>query len=131
GGNWLGVAPASGTATNGGTVTVSIDPSAIANLAPGYYTGQVHLNYAGGAPDVEGAVGVGLRIYANSDAPRLSVHPGGLIFLATAGGPNPGAKTVNVHAVDAAGAGLTFTVASAVTTPSGGTWLRRSTRQQP
>jgi len=123
GGNWLLVSPASGTATNGGTITVSIDASAIASLAPGFYTGQVHLSYSGGAPDAEETIGVALRIYGTADLPRLSVHPGGMVFVATAGGSNPAPKSVSVRAIAAAAAGLNYTVTSAVTTPSGGTWL--------
>ncbi|HEY1239585.1 MAG TPA: hypothetical protein VGF16_03465 [Bryobacteraceae bacterium] len=123
GGNWLLVSPASGTATNGGTITVSVDAAAIASLAPGYYTGQVQLSYSGGAPDAEETVGVSLRIFGTTDLPRLSVHPGGMVFIAKAGGSNPAPKSVDVRAISAAAAGLNYTVASAVTTPSGGTWL--------
>lgn len=123
GGNWLLVSPASGTATNGATIAVSVDASAIAGLTPGYYTGQVHLSYSGGAPDADETVGVGLRIYGTADLPHLSVHPGGMMFIATAGGATPAPKSVYVRAIAAAAAGLNYTVSSAVTTPSGGTWL--------
>jgi uncharacterized protein (TIGR03437 family) len=123
GGNWLAVSPASGTATNGGALTVSVNASAIASLTPGYYTGQVQLTYSGGAPDSEETIGVGLRIYGNAEGPRLSVHPGGMVFVATAGGTNPAAKNTNVRAEGAAATGLNFTVTSAMTTPTGGTWL--------
>lgn len=123
GGNWLLVSPTSGTATNGGTIAVSVDASAIASLTPGYYTGQVQFSYSGGAPDADETVGIGLRIYGTADLPHLSVHPGGMVFIATAGGANPAPKSVNVSAVAAAAAGLNYTVTSAVTTPSGGTWL--------
>ncbi len=123
GGNWLTVSPASGTAKSGGTITVSVSPAVVAGLAPGLYTGEVQVNFTGGAPTAQRTIGIGLRVYSTSDSPRLIVSPGGLAFTATAAGPNPAAKSVNVRAESAAAAGLSFTVTSAVATPAGGKWL--------
>ena len=123
GGSWLSVSPSSGTATNGGTITVSVIPSVIASLTPGFYTGEVQVNFSGGAPTAQRTIGVGLRIYGPTDLPRLRVSPGALVFVTSAGGTSPAAKNLNVIADAASSAGLAFTVSSAVSTPADGTWL--------
>jgi uncharacterized protein (TIGR03437 family) len=122
GGPWLSASPG-GTATNGATFTVSVNPTVVAGLSPGFYTGQVQVNFMGGAPTPVRTIGVGLRVYSTSDSPQLVVNPGGLAFTATAGGANPAAKNVNVRAESAGSSGLGYTVASAVSTPTGGSWL--------
>lgn len=123
GGNWIAVSPSSGTAAAGGSISVSIVPSLIASLAPGYYSGQVQLNFSGGAPVSEHSITVGLRIEGSSGEPLLDVSPGGLVFVATAGGPNPSSQNVSVRAEGTAASGLAYTVMTAVSTPSGGLWL--------
>jgi uncharacterized protein (TIGR03437 family) len=124
GGNWISVSPSSGTAASGGSVSISIVPSVIASLTPGYYSGQVQLNFSGGAPVSDHTITVGLRIEGSSTSePLLDVAPGGQVFVATAGGANPASQNVSVRAEGTAATGLTYTVTTAVSTPSGGSWL--------
>ena len=123
GGSWLSVSPASGTATSGGTISVSVSPTVIAGLSPGFYTGDVTLTFGGNAPVKTRVIGVALRIYAPADPPQLQVSPGGLSFVAAQGGANPAAKSLKVRAESAGSTGLNYTVAAAVSSPSGGNWL--------
>jgi uncharacterized protein (TIGR03437 family) len=123
GGNWLSVSPATGTAVNGGTLTVSVSAAVVATLAPGFYTGQVQVTFAGGSPTTERMIGIGLRVFSPTDSSKLVVNPGGILFVAPANGANPAAKNVNVRAEDAGNAGIAFKVSAAVSTPSGGNWL--------
>jgi uncharacterized protein (TIGR03437 family) len=123
GGNWLSVLPTSGTAVDGGQITVSVSPTVIAGLSPGFYTGEVQVNFSGGSPNAQRVIGVGLRIYGPTASPQLVVNPGGLGFAVIVGGSNPASKNVNVRAEFAGSAGLPFTVSSAVSSPAGGTWL--------
>lgn len=123
GGSWLSVSPASGTATGGGTITVSVSPSVIAGLSPGFYSGEVQINFSGGSPNAHRSIGVGLRIYGPTDPPQLMVGPGGIGFAASVGGANPASQHVNVRAESVGSTGLAFTVSTAVSSPSGGTWL--------
>jgi uncharacterized protein (TIGR03437 family) len=126
GGSWLSVTPTSGTALSGGTIAVSVVSSAVAGLAPGFYTGKVQVNFTGGAPTAQRTIGVGLRVYGPSATPVLVVNPGGVLFVATAGGANPAAKDLKVRSEGVGTAGLAFTASTAVSTPSGGSWLSTS-----
>lgn len=123
GGNWLSISPASGTAAEGSSLSISVVASAIASLAPGYYTGQIQLNFSGGAPVSEHTITVGLRIYGSTDGPMLNVTPGGMVFVATAGGANPAPQNVKLWAIGTAAAGFSYTAIASVSTPAGGNWL--------
>jgi uncharacterized protein (TIGR03437 family) len=123
GGNWISVSPSSGTAASGASISISIVPSIIASLTPGYYSGQVQLNFSGGAPVSEHTITVGLRIEGSTSEPLLDVTPGGMVFVAIAGSANPASQNVSVRSEGTAATGLAYTVTTAVSTPSGGSWL--------
>jgi uncharacterized protein (TIGR03437 family) len=123
GGSWLSVSPTSGTAVDGGQIAVSVNPTVIAGLSPGFYTGEVQINFTGGSPNAQRTIGVGLRIYGPTDPPQLVISPGGLGFAASKGGANPVTQDVKVRAESVGSTGLAFTVSTAVMSPANGTWL--------
>lgn len=86
GGNWLSVTQQSSS------VTVSVNP---AGLAAGDYYGQIKFTAQGAAnsPQVASVV---LNVLSPADSPGASVQPSGLIFVGTAGGANPAAKSLSI-----------------------------------
>ena len=112
GGNWLSVAPASGSASPAkpSTVTVTADPD---GLAPGTYTGVVSIESAAGSRTVP----IILTVSANPQAVLLTQT--GLSFTAVAQG---GVIPPQSFGVINAGTGSMNWTASPSTT-SGGNWL--------
>jgi len=116
GGTWLSVSPASGT--NSGSVTASVN---LAGLTAGSYSGTVTISAtgAGGSPKV-----VNVSLTVNPPPPTINRTPSSLSFTAIRLGPNPVDQTINIS--NSGGGALSWTAASSVTTPSGGTWLTGS-----
>lgn len=107
GGNWLAVAPASGTTP--ATLNVSVNAT---GLAAATYTGTISINSATGG---SASVAVTLTV---TPAGALSASPTSLNFTFQTGGTVPSAQ--NVAVISNAGP-LAFTAAAATT--SGGNWL--------
>ncbi len=111
GGSWLKVSPASGTTP--GSEAVSIDPTVLAGLATGTYTGNVVFTATTSAGNSPLSVPVTLFVKA-----ALTPQPSSLTFNYTLGGSTPPAQPV---AVTSNGAPITYTAAAS--TSSGGAWL--------
>ena len=96
GANWLQVSPTSGSTDAAALfvplVDVAINP---AGLAPGDYYGQVIVS-APGANNSPQTVTVILTVLPAGSDPGPLIRPTGLIFVAAAGGANPGSQTVTV-----------------------------------
>jgi uncharacterized protein (TIGR03437 family) len=94
GGNWLSVAPGSGTssASSAGSVTVSVNAN---GLQPGTYYGQVQFS-AAGAADSPQVASVVLNVVSLADSPGGLVQPTGLIFVGSIGGANPTPQKVSI-----------------------------------
>jgi uncharacterized protein (TIGR03437 family) len=94
GGSWLSISPASGSssASAPGAVTVSVN---IAGLQAGTYYGKVSFS-ANGAADSPQFASVVLNLVSPANSPGGALSPSGLIFVGSAGGSNPAAKTVTV-----------------------------------
>jgi uncharacterized protein (TIGR03437 family) len=94
GGNWLTISPASGSSssTSAASISVGVNP---AGLAAGNYYGQIQVTSANAAnsPEVASVV---LNVYPPDESPGAYVRPTGLIFVASAGGANPAAKTITI-----------------------------------
>ncbi len=86
GGNWLSVSSSSTS------VTVSVNP---AGLAAGAYYGQIKF-VAQGAANSPQIASVVLNVVTPANSPGATVQPSGLIFVATAGGAIPAAKTLSI-----------------------------------
>ncbi|MBN1529109.1 MAG: PQQ-dependent sugar dehydrogenase, partial [Thermoleophilaceae bacterium] len=113
--SWLTVAPASGSAPQAVTATVST-----AGLAAGTYTAPVTVTAPGatGSPKT-----VDVTLVVSAPEPALSVTPGSLSFTATAGGANPAAQNLSVS--NSGGGTLNWTATDDQTwlsvAPAGGT----------
>ena len=94
GGNWLSVSPSSGTSggSSTGSATFSVNAAA---LAPGDYYGQATFT-ASGAANSPQVVSVVLNVLSPANSPGAFVQPSGLIFVGSAGGTNPAAKTLSI-----------------------------------
>jgi uncharacterized protein (TIGR03437 family) len=94
GGSWLSVSPSSGTsgASSAGSVTATVNP---AGLQPGDYYGQIQFTASSAANSPQMATVV-LNVVSPDNSPGAFVQPSGLIFVGTAGGTNPAAKTVSI-----------------------------------
>jgi hypothetical protein len=94
GGSWLNVSPSSGSssASSSGSVTVSVNP---AGLQPGTYYGTVSFSSttASNSPQIASVV---LNVVSPANSPGASALPSGLIFVGSAGGTDPVAKTVSL-----------------------------------
>ena len=109
GGNWLSVAP--GTGTTPATLTASIvNPPATA----GTYNGSITITSPGAS---NGSVTIQVTLTVSSQ-PSLTTSPSALTFNYTVGGAVPGSLPVSVGST---GTALTFTAAAS--TSSGGNWL--------
>jgi uncharacterized protein (TIGR03437 family) len=117
GGNWLSVAPASGSAAAGSTNTpvgVSVNPG---SLAAGTYYGLVRVASpgAGNSPQL---VSVVLNVLAPGDLPAPTISSVGLLPVGLVGG-SPATDTTTLY--NLTNQPQTFT--SVVSTQDGGTWL--------
>lgn len=94
GGNWLGVAPSSGStsAATAGAVTVTVNP---ARLQTGNYYGSIQFS-APGAVNSPQVASVVLNVVSPANSPGAFVQPTGLIFIGTAGGMDPAAQTLSI-----------------------------------
>jgi uncharacterized protein (TIGR03437 family) len=106
GSSWLAATPASAASDSAGraaTIDVSIAP---AGLAPGDYYGQVAVTapLAGNSPQL---VSIVLNVLPADQSPGAQVYPSGLLFIATAGGPNPDPQQVTLTNVAASSAPYT------------------------
>jgi len=92
GGAWLAVSPAKGTATltTSTELTVTVNP---AGLAPGDYYGQIDVA-SDSVEDSPETVTVVLNVNSPAKSPGLQLSTTGLVFVATAKGANPAAKSV-------------------------------------
>jgi len=106
-GNWLSVAPASGTTP--ATLSVSVSP---AGLAAGNYSGNITIT-AGTAGGPQTVVPVSLTV---TIATAVSVNPASLSFSYQAGGSLPAAQSIQVSV--SGGAAVAFTAQS-----SNSAWL--------
>jgi uncharacterized protein (TIGR03437 family) len=92
-GNWLSIAPASGTSgpagTNIGYFQVNVSPS---GLTAGEYYGRATVS-SPDAPNSPQTISVVLRILPPGTAAPPDVRPTGFIFVAPAGGPPPPTQT--------------------------------------
>ncbi len=120
GGNWLTVTPASGSSVGNSTqvpmVTVNVD---VTGLRSGQYSGQVVIN-APGAPNSPQIVAVFFSVLPEGSNPGVTVRPTGLIFIAPAGGRDPGSQNVQMSSAAAS----TATYASGVLTLNGVNWAK-------
>ncbi len=119
GGSWLSVAPLSGTTGTAGTLTVSVDPSA---LAVGTYTGSVTISSTGASNSP--SVGVTLNVTAppSTALPSLSVSSTSLSF-----NRRGTAKTIQVTS---SGAAIEYSLTSN-TVAGEPTWLSASCSEDP
>lgn len=94
GGSWLKVSPASGTSSSSSAhgVTVSVNAS---GLQPGDYYGRIQFS-ASGAVNSPQIASVVLNVLPLDKSPGAFVQPTGLIFVGSAGGTDPVAKTVSI-----------------------------------
>jgi uncharacterized protein (TIGR03437 family) len=94
GGNWLSVSPSSGSssASAAGEVTASVNP---AGLQAGDYYGTITVS-ASGAVNSPQVVSVVLNVVTPANSPGAFVQPTGMIFVGSAGGTNPAAKTLTI-----------------------------------
>ncbi len=111
---WLGVSPASGSATanSPGFVTVTITPG---QLAPGTYTGTLTITGTGGTNSAPVQIPVSVSVTAS--APKLLTTQPGLTFSAIQGGGAPLSQTFGVLNVGTGS--MNWTVAVTTSTP----WL--------
>ena len=94
GGNWLSVSPSSNTisGSSASSVVFSVKP---AGLAEGDYYGQAIFS-APGAANSPQIVSFVLSVLALANSPGAFVQPTGLIFIGSAGGSNPAAKSLSI-----------------------------------
>jgi hypothetical protein len=111
GGSWLSVTPASSTTP--ANLTVTMNP---AGLNPGTYNGSLNITSAG----ADGPISVPVTFTVEG----LSPSPSAVTFGSFAGAPAPPARQVALNSLVTTNF---ITVSSAVTTPSGGTWLTADT----
>ncbi len=113
GGSWLHVAPAAGSIPGSLTVTVTST-----GLAAGTYTGLIDVKVLGSVTE-ERLVPVTFRVGNQGDTPKLTLHPGAVVFQATNGGTNPAPTQVSLGALGAA----TIPFSATASTVNGGSWL--------
>ena len=121
GASWLAATPASGVSNSSGsaaTITVSVNPS---GLGAGEYYGQIAIT-APSAGNVGEVVSVVLNVLPADKAPGPQVYPTGLVFIGTAGGPNPNAQSVTLTNV----AGLASSYTSSKSAGAGASWITLS-----
>ena len=94
GGNWLSVAPASGSANASSSASVVISASS-SGLAPATYYGTVQIS-AAGLPNSPQTVSVVLTVTSPAQSPGPTLSSTGLIFVAQAGGTAATARTITV-----------------------------------
>lgn len=111
GGNWLSIAPTSGTSP--ASFNVAANPS---GLAAGSYAGTITVT-AAGAANSPVTIPVHLTV---SDSALLNASPGALEFATTLGGPAQAFQTISLTSTNA-GSPINFTVSSG--TNAGGNWL--------
>lgn len=116
---WLVVGTSSGssTATQPGSVSFSIDPTAASALAPGAYYGAIEVS----SPDVSNSpedFEVVLNVAPANTPVVPDPQPGGLLFITSAGGVLP-PETITVYSASASNA----TFQASATTLTGGSWL--------
>src|SRR5580704_14794183 len=94
GGQWLAVAPATGTisASSPAVATINVDAS---GLAAGDYYGQIQVS-AGGALNSPQTASVVLNVAKAGTDLGAFVSPTGVIFVGQAGGAAPAAQTISV-----------------------------------
>jgi uncharacterized protein (TIGR03437 family) len=109
GGNWLLVAPTTGTTP--ANLTISVNP---AGLGTGMYSGNVTISSAGVSNSPQ-SISVTLAVSA---LPVLTISQSTLGFAYQPGGVVPGGQNVSVVS---SGTALTFSASA--TTTSGGNWL--------
>lgn len=119
GANWLRISPSSGEVSPGASSTITVS-TALLNLAPGTYKGEIHFTNKG----KEAAQGTPQDIYVSlTVAPlcTLALSPANFSFTATAGQGSPAAQSLNVRV--ASGCTTSQPWSSTVSTTSGGKWL--------
>jgi uncharacterized protein (TIGR03437 family) len=119
GASFLTVQTTSGTAssTQPGTVSFSLNPGAVAALAPGAYYGEIQITSAQVSNSPENFEVV-LNVAAANSPVAPDPEPGGLLFITSVGGVLP-PQTVTVYSGSVSP--LTFQASAATT--SGGGWL--------
>ena len=112
---WLVVSPSGQTTVTPSTLTVSVNPAGLA--AGTTYTGNIRIDTFGASTNTTTNVPVSLLVSSN---PILTVSPTALTFTAQVG-LNPAPQTLSLTSSSAI---VGYTVASTVTTPTGGNWLQ-------
>jgi len=104
GGNWLQVTQAAGTCAVGSSASigVSVNPAALASLAPGTYYGSVVVRATGAASGQEAAgspqtAAVVLNVLAPGTQIGPAVRPAALIFSGASGAAGVSAQTVTIY----------------------------------
>jgi uncharacterized protein (TIGR03437 family) len=114
GGNWLQVAPTSGTTPT--TLSVIANTALLPNMAPGTYSGTITV-----APSGQPAISVPVTLTVNG-APALSVNPAALTFNFQIGQANPTSQSITVTLTPAQQ--LAFNLTGTVTPNAGGkNWI--------
>src|SRR5262249_29976010 len=111
---WLIVSP-TGPVTTPTQITVNIQS---ANLPVGTCTGNIQIVSAGGGANATVTIPVSLLI---SNNPIIAANPASLTFTAQVGGGAPPAQSLSLTS---SGGPLSYTAASSVGSPPGGSWLQ-------
>ena len=114
---WLAVIPASGESP--GTLSVLLNPTVLASLSPGTYTGTVTITPTSGGNNVTSSVAVTLVV---APTPAVSVNPSSLAFNIQIGGANN--TTQQALTVSNGGSQpLAFSLTASNNAGAGKTWL--------
>lgn len=123
GGNWLTVAPATGSLTTQQSASITVTATLLGSLIPGTYNATITLtgtdsagHAAAGTPQT---IPIAFTVQA---ACTIAATPLTLTFAAVLGSPSPAAQPLTITASGACTHALTW-IATVTTTPAGGTWL--------
>jgi uncharacterized protein (TIGR03437 family) len=117
GGNWLSIAPNSGSssAASFGSITVTANPD---SLTPGVYYGTILVTSTTAANSPQ-QFEVVLNVLSPQQSIGATLAPSGMIFTVPAGGTDPSSQTFRLTNLNATNS----TLGVKVTTTSGGNWL--------
>ena len=116
--NWLAVSPSSGSSVGGAVpppISVQVNPS---GLTAGKYYGQIAVTSSTAANSPQ-LLTVVLNLLPSGQDPGPVIQPSGLIFAASAGGPNPAPQTITVSDL----AAVPLTLGSSRTFVGVGNWF--------